>query len=182
MTEEIGPKPLDEVVPPAESVELPPEQRDFYQKLRDRVRTWEMADGRNYKWLEYTILAPDLFHLMVKLSLDKDIPIWYRTLLGAGIAYFMSPVDIIPDIMPGVGWLDDIAVAALIISLVVKDVDVAAVRRNWAGEGDIIEIVRRTTGTMSKVLGKQAFHRVGRWVKRKARGNHRGATEPSNSD
>ncbi len=40
-----------------------------------------------------------------------------RILLGVAIAYFLSPIDLIPDFIPGVGHLDDILIVPGLIWL-----------------------------------------------------------------
>ncbi|WP_240620206.1 YkvA family protein [Peribacillus acanthi] len=51
----------------------------------------------------------------------KEIP--YRTLvmMFAGLLYFVSPIDIVPDFLMGLGLLDDAAVIAFIVKQVDKD-------------------------------------------------------------
>lgn len=41
----------------------------------------------------------------------------------SALIYFVSPVDIIPDFLPVVGYLDDAAVVAACIKLVKSDID-----------------------------------------------------------
>lgn len=41
----------------------------------------------------------------------------------AAIIYFVSPIDLIPDIIPGIGHLDDAAVVALCLACCKKDID-----------------------------------------------------------
>ena len=49
---------------------------DFYHELRAKFKTWIDSDeGKNHKWAEYLLATPDLFHLLCKLSIDKDVPI-----------------------------------------------------------------------------------------------------------
>ena len=42
-------------------------------------------------------------------------------MLAGALLYFISPVDLIPDFIPFVGWLDDIAVVGLAIKIA-KDI------------------------------------------------------------
>jgi len=47
----------------------------------------------------------------------------YRTIimLIVGLLYFVSPIDVIPDFLFGFGYIDDVAVIALIFSQIDKD-------------------------------------------------------------
>jgi uncharacterized membrane protein YkvA (DUF1232 family) len=53
----------------------------------------------------------------------KIVP--WRTLLFAlaGILYFLDPLDLIPDPIPLVGYLDDAGVLALVVKAIQKDID-----------------------------------------------------------
>jgi uncharacterized membrane protein YkvA (DUF1232 family) len=53
----------------------------------------------------------------------KIVP--WRTLLFAlaGILYFLDPLDLIPDPIPLVGYLDDAGVLALVVKAIHKDID-----------------------------------------------------------
>jgi uncharacterized membrane protein YkvA (DUF1232 family) len=43
-----------------------------------------------------------------------------RVLLGAALAYALSPIDLIPDWLPVVGHLDDILIVPLLVWLAMK--------------------------------------------------------------
>ena len=52
-----------------------------------------------------------------------EIPIGSIISMISALVYFVSPVDIIPDFLPVVGYLDDAAVVAACIKLVKSDID-----------------------------------------------------------
>ncbi|MGC5700943.1 DUF1232 domain-containing protein [Pseudomonas sp. NFXW11] len=39
-------------------------------------------------------------------------PIWAKTTIYAALGYFVLPLDIIPDLLPGAGYVDDLGVLA----------------------------------------------------------------------
>ena len=42
---------------------------------------------------------------------DENVPMWAKTVIAGALVYFISPVDAIPDLLPG-GYVDDLAVMA----------------------------------------------------------------------
>ena len=66
---------------------------------------------------------------MILISLIKDyatgnyreIPWNIIASVGAALLYVLSPIDLIPDFLPMVGYLDDAAVIAFCLSLIEKD-------------------------------------------------------------
>jgi uncharacterized membrane protein YkvA (DUF1232 family) len=45
--------------------------------------------------------------------LDRRTPLFAKILGGGVLIYLISPIDIIPDFIPVVGWLDDLAIVPL---------------------------------------------------------------------
>tara|TARA_B100000749_G_C18264711_1_gene397800 strand:- start:336 stop:674 length:339 start_codon:yes stop_codon:yes gene_type:complete len=55
-------------------------------------------------------LAWNLIHLIWKLILDRRISIFPKLIIPAVLIYFLSPIDLVPDILPVLGHLDDILI------------------------------------------------------------------------
>ena len=54
--------------------------------------------------------------MILRLMMDRRVPIWSKLIIPGGIIYMLSPFDIIPDFLIGLGWLDDIfAIVATVI-------------------------------------------------------------------
>ncbi|MBN2416815.1 DUF1232 domain-containing protein, partial [bacterium] len=116
---------------------------DFYQQLRSRIKDWERKEGADHTWAEYILLAPDLFHLLCKLALDKEVPSMEKAKLAAAIAYFVSPIDIIPEAILGpIGYVDDIALAAYVLNSIITASGEEIVTRHWAGEKDLLAVLK----------------------------------------
>lgn len=64
---------------------------------------------------------------------DGTTPAWKKILLAAAVIYAVSPVDAIPDVIPVIGWLDDIGVLGLMISWLMRELDTFAARRTLDG-------------------------------------------------
>ncbi len=55
-------------------------------------------------------------------AMDSRTPLRVRTMLLAALAYFIVPMDAIPDVIAGLGFTDDAAVLAAVISLVSRHI------------------------------------------------------------
>jgi uncharacterized membrane protein YkvA (DUF1232 family) len=53
----------------------------------------------------------------------RDIPWGSIVLVTVGIVYFVSPIDLIPDVLPGIGFIDDAAVIAFVVGQIKADLD-----------------------------------------------------------
>ena len=136
--------------------------QDFYQKLRSDIRN-RLGDktGQSTKWSEYVLLAPDLFHLLTKMALDKEIPASEKAKIAGALAYFVSPIDLLPEAVIGpLGYLDDVALAAYVINSVLKTTDPELVKRHWAGEQDILELVQQIVEAGSDMLGNKIWEKL----------------------
>lgn len=64
-------------------------------------------------------LKTDIPALFLALK-DKDTPLLAKVLAGLTVAYALSPVDLIPDFIPVVGYLDDLLLLPLLAALTIK--------------------------------------------------------------
>nr|WP_321401138.1 YkvA family protein [uncultured Desulfobacter sp.] len=55
------------------------------------------------------------FTLYVLLK-DSSTPLWAKTAIIGALGYLICPLDAIPDLIPGIGFADDLAIMALLIS------------------------------------------------------------------
>jgi uncharacterized membrane protein YkvA (DUF1232 family) len=138
---------------------------DFYQELRARMRRWQRSGkGASYPWIDYLMWAPDLFHILCKLSLDKDVPIREKGKLAGAIAYFVSPLDLIPELVLGpAGYVDDIALAAFVLNAMLNRVSPDLLRKHWAGEEDVLRVTQALLRVADRMVGR------GLWTKLRRR-------------
>jgi len=145
------------------------EHEDFYKKLRKTVNDWaESKQGTNNKWMKYVLAAPDLFHLLCRLTLDKDVAVEYKVKMGIAIVYFISPIDLIPDFIPIIGYLDDISVAAYILNNVLSNIDPEVIKKYWAGDSDVFELVQNILNATDSMIGKGLWEKIKKYVDNKS--------------
>lgn len=79
---------------------------------------------RNRRWLLMVwvdLLA--LLRLVADWSSGAYRPLPWKSLVLAlaGILYFLNPIDISPDVIPGIGFLDDAGILALVVNSIRND-------------------------------------------------------------
>ncbi len=138
------------------------EQKDFYIKLRKDIDKWVNTKfGQDNRWSEIILLAPDLFHLLCKLVIDPDVPISKKAKLAAAISYFISPIDLMPEIILGpVGYLDDIALSAYVLNDIINEIDPKIIKKHWAGEKDVLHLVKTILANMNKFISQDMWRRI----------------------
>ena len=66
------------------------------------------------------------FYALIKDYINgeyTDVPWWTIAAIGAALAYIINPFDVIPDVIPVIGYLDDAAVLTLCLKMVKKDIE-----------------------------------------------------------
>jgi len=133
------------------------EERRFYRRLRGRVKHWATRRNIPEKRLDYLLAAPDLFILLSRLALDTRVPLGAKAKIAAGIAYFVTPIDMIPDFLGPPGYLDDVVVAAWILHNLASElnqIDPAIMQEHWEGESDVLERIATIIDRADDVLGR----------------------------
>ncbi len=99
--------------------------------------------GRRTIARELVTFLPNLVRLFRGLLGDERVPRSSKVLLLLGAFWLASPIDLIPEFLPGVGALDDAVVAGLILRHVVKRAGPDIVRDHWRGEPKTIGLMLR---------------------------------------
>lgn len=76
---------------------------NFTMKLKERAKKLETD-------------IPAIFSALKK----KETPILAKVLAGITIAYILSPIDLIPDFIPVLGYLDDVILLPMLVALIIK--------------------------------------------------------------
>ena len=74
-------------------------------------------------------LKTDVPALFLALK-DKDTPILAKLFAGITVVYALSPVDLVPDFIPVLGYLDDIILLPMLVALTIKFIPKDVLERN----------------------------------------------------
>ena len=77
------------------------------EKLWDKITRMPETAGCSVLRAAYTLYA---------LLRESSTPLWAKTTIIGALGYLICPIDAIPDIIPVVGFTDDLAVMTLVVS------------------------------------------------------------------
>jgi uncharacterized membrane protein YkvA (DUF1232 family) len=136
------------------TIELNPREQRIYDRLRSQVVT-EKPRGASSGLADLLLLLPDFTVLLVRLLRDERVPIVAKGLAVLGVAYVVSPIDIMPSLLFGpIGLVDDLIIVAAAVSAMMNHVHPDVVRAHWSGQGDVLDALQRVTNwTEERVAG-----------------------------
>jgi uncharacterized membrane protein YkvA (DUF1232 family) len=91
-------------------------------------------------------LLPDLIRLLRRLAADPELPRGARVRLALLLVYLLSPVDLVPDFIPVLGYADDAIIVAIALRSVTRRAGAQALERHWPGTPDGLATIRRLAG------------------------------------
>lgn len=155
-------------IPSKEKAQIP-EHQSFYESLRAKVARW--SEEKAPQWakplIPWLLAVPDFFVLMVRLFADPRIDATAKVVAGVTIAYFVSPVDLIPDPIPIIGEIDDLALALFALDLIGKRIPAQVIQEAWPGEGDVMALVQTGIDLVTKVLPAKVLTALNRLLEKR---------------
>jgi uncharacterized membrane protein YkvA (DUF1232 family) len=107
------------------------------------------------------LLLPRLARMIASLLRDREVPAGAKIALGAVAVYLASPIDLIPDFIPFVGYLDDLLLAAVVVDGLVNFVDRSLLLKYWPGSVASLDataaVARRLAGWVPARLKLRIF-------------------------
>jgi len=83
---------------------------------------------------ELLAFAPNCVILIRRLRMDHRIPLPGRLALGAALAYLVSPVQVIPNVIPVIGQTDDVLVLMSALRYTCRHLPRPDVEEAWPGD------------------------------------------------
>lgn len=151
-----APEPGEPLIPP-----------DGYERFRKKLA--HGAERLVGPWgkdaAELLLFLPDLLVLFADLARDPRVPGRYKAISAAVVAYLLSPVDILPEVLMGpLGLADDVVLAFLALDLILNRVDQAIVREHWRGETDLLELAQDGVRRSRRIVPAPLYDRLVRWL------------------
>lgn len=103
---------------------------------------------------------PALAGLIAKLALDPFLPRGVKIAIAAAAVYLVSPIDLVPDFIPFLGYVDDLLVAAIVLDGVLNFVDRDLVLRHWPGSERSLDHLARTARMLTAWMPRRLKTRI----------------------
>lgn len=101
---------------------------------------------------ELLALLPNLARLIWGLARDSRVSLVDKALVLGALAYLVMPLDLIPDVIPFFGELDDAAVLFLTVRRLLRRATPDVIAAHWKGDPAWL-----TDSGMARVLGAAAW-------------------------
>ena len=92
-------------------------------------------------------VVPDVVRLLRSIISDHSAPLDVRLVIGGLILWIISPLDLIPEFIPGLGPLDDVIVAVVALRYIRRRLGIDDLRGRWLGSADGFALVERVIGS-----------------------------------
>jgi uncharacterized membrane protein YkvA (DUF1232 family) len=92
------------------------------------------------------LALPRLGRMLISLAGDRDVPTAAKVVLAAMAVYLVSPIDLIPDFIPFLGYLDDV-IRPLVL-------------RYWPGSADSLERIAAVARRLARWVPSRVKARI----------------------
>jgi uncharacterized membrane protein YkvA (DUF1232 family) len=84
-------------------------------------------------------MLPRFARMVFSLLLDPSVPVTAKLALAAVALYLASPLDLLPDLVPLLGYVDDVLLAAVVVDGLLNVLDRSVLLRYWPGSVGSLE-------------------------------------------
>ena len=142
----------DEVEEPVNKV------ADYYTLGRDKLQE-KLPDGAK-KISDYIFVVPDIVALICRMLKDIRVPIKTNLVVYASLDYVIFPTDLIPDKIPFIGKIDEIAVVFFALNRIATDVPTKVILENWAGKDELVLVLKNGLEYVTNFTGAKNVEKL----------------------
>lgn len=123
------------------------EFQDYYDVLSWNLESYQ---GEYAPFIDH---GPKLFKLLNELLIKSEVTPEYRLKISAAIAYYVVPLDVIPEQVYGpYGYIDDIFITAYVIKTLADKYDYSYLKKFWEGDGELESVVEECYEKSTEIL------------------------------
>lgn len=114
---------------------------------------------------EAVLVLRDFFLLLIGLLLDERVDRKVKIFVGSVIAYIISPIDFIPDLLGGLfGLADDFVLTAFALNVLMNWVDPEIVVSHWRGKKDLLSTVQKGIRNAEILVPEAILKKIQAWI------------------
>ena len=132
----------------------------FYEKLRKKLSDRMPKDGIMVKLSDHLFLLPDFFMLLCRLMIDSRVDMKTKSFVLGVIGYVILPIDIIPDFIPVIGFVDDLIIVVFALDQILKHTDEQVLIDNWSGKADLILTIKKILAVVDSTVGQKLLMKI----------------------
>lgn len=103
---------------------------------------------------------PNFVKLLYRMMQDKRVMLGDKAMLLGTIAYVISPMDFLPDMIPFLGQIDDLLLVALILKRFLNSVDRSVLLEYWEGEENLLLTIDKILGFSAVFLPRGVYNKI----------------------
>lgn len=153
---------------------------DCYTKLRENIE--EKIPDKYEMLVEYAMIIPDIIALLWRIFKDNRVSVVTKGKAIGVIGYLAMPFDIIPDFIPFIGKIDDVAIAFYGLNSIINDIHEEIILESWQGDKDIILTVREGVKYISEIVGSENVAKLLSTIKSLSKSNNKEEKKIVNED
>jgi uncharacterized membrane protein YkvA (DUF1232 family) len=99
---------------------------------------------------------------VARLIADPRVPRRSKIVLGFAAAYVASPIDLIPEFIPVLGWADDVLLMMYALDSLIDRAGPKVVEEHWDGPGDLLGLIRDVMGMARNLIPRRLIRTIDR--------------------
>jgi uncharacterized membrane protein YkvA (DUF1232 family) len=118
---------------------------------------------------EAVLVLRDFFLLLIGLLLDERVDRKVKIFVGSVLAYIISPIDFIPDLLGGLfGLADDFVLTAFALNVLMNWIDPEIVASHWRGKKDLLSTVQKGIRNAEILVPEAILKKIQAWIGKRA--------------
>jgi uncharacterized membrane protein YkvA (DUF1232 family) len=106
------------------------------------------------------LLLPRLARMITSLMTERSVSVTAKIALAAMALYLASPIDLVPDFIPFVGWIDDALLVALVVDGLLTYVDRGILLKYWPGSPESLDRVAAVARRVARFVPRRVKSRI----------------------
>jgi uncharacterized membrane protein YkvA (DUF1232 family) len=97
---------------------------------------------------------------MTRLLVDKRVKKNNKLMISCIVGYIIMPLDLIPDFIPWIGYLDDFIITVLGVNYLINELDNKIILDNWPGKENIIDTIKMLNENLENKVETLLLRRI----------------------